>query len=149
EFYKNIFLNLGIPHAPFGWGLDRNPFFLSEDQIREQKLKEAKVIQLINAYRVRGHLLADTDPLHALPLLYHPELDIETYGLTIWDLDRVFITDGLANREHDAARDSRRAATRLLWQGRHRVSPHSKQRRETMDSRTDSARVCATRTDSR
>src|SRR6185437_12999870 len=68
DFYKNIFLNLGIPHAPFGWGLDRNPFFLSEDQVREQKLKEAKVIQLINAYRVRGHLLADTDPLHALPL---------------------------------------------------------------------------------
>lgn len=105
EFYKKIFLNLGIPHAPFGWNLDRNPFFLSEDQVREQKLKEAKVIQLINAYRVRGHLLADTDPLHALPLLYHPELDIETYGLTIWDLDRVFITDGLANRESMTLRE--------------------------------------------
>jgi 2-oxoglutarate dehydrogenase E1 component len=105
EFYKNIFLNLGIPHAPFGWNLDRNPFFLSEDQVREQKLKEAKVIQLINAYRVRGHLIADTDPLHALPLLYHPELDIETYGLTIWDLDRVFITDGLANRESMTLRE--------------------------------------------
>jgi 2-oxoglutarate dehydrogenase E1 component len=105
EFYKNIFLNLGIPHAPFGWNLDRNPFFLSEDQMREQKLKEAKVIQLINAYRVRGHLIADTDPLHALPLLYHAELDIETYGLTIWDLDRVFITDGLANRESMTLRE--------------------------------------------
>ena len=105
EFYKNIFLNLGIPHAPFGWNLDRNPFFLSEDQVREQKLKEAKVIQLINAYRVRGHLIADIDPLHALPLLYHAELDIETYGLTIWDLDRVFITDGLANRESMTLRE--------------------------------------------
>jgi multifunctional 2-oxoglutarate metabolism enzyme len=105
EFYKNIFLNLGIPHAPFGWSLDRNPFFLSEDQVREQKLKEAKVIQLINAYRVRGHLIADIDPLHALPLLYHQELDIETYGLTIWDLDRVFITDGLANRESMTLRE--------------------------------------------
>jgi 2-oxoglutarate dehydrogenase E1 component len=105
DFYKNIFLDLGIPHAPLRWSLDRNPFFLSGDQVREQTLKEARVIELINAYRVRGHLIADTDPLHALPLLYHPELDIETYGLTIWDLDRVFITDGLANRESATLRE--------------------------------------------
>ncbi|HLM23802.1 MAG TPA: multifunctional oxoglutarate decarboxylase/oxoglutarate dehydrogenase thiamine pyrophosphate-binding subunit/dihydrolipoyllysine-residue succinyltransferase subunit, partial [Pyrinomonadaceae bacterium] len=105
DFYKNIFLDLGIPHAPLRWNLDRNPFFLPGDQVREQTLKEARVIELINAYRVRGHLIADTDPLHALPLLYHPELDIETYGLTIWDLDRVFITDGLANRESATLRE--------------------------------------------
>ena len=105
DFYKSIFLNLGIPHAPMRWSLDRNPFFLPEDQVREQTLKEARVIELINAYRVRGHLIADTDPLHALPILYHPELDIENYGLTIWDLDRVFITDGLANRESATLRE--------------------------------------------
>jgi 2-oxoglutarate dehydrogenase E1 component len=105
DFYKNIFFNLGIPHAPLRWNLDRNPFFLPEDQVREQTLKEARVIELINAYRVRGHLIADTDPLHALPILYHPELDIENYGLTIWDLDRVFITDGLANRDSATLRD--------------------------------------------
>ena len=105
DFYKNIFLNLGIPHAPLRWNLDRNPFFLPEDQVREQTFKEARVIELINAYRVRGHLIADTDPLHALPILYHPELDIENYGLTIWDLDRVFITDGLANRESATLRE--------------------------------------------
>jgi len=105
DFYKQIFFNLGIPHAPFGWNLDRNPFFLPGDHVREQTLKEARVIELINAYRVRGHLIADIDPLHALPLLYHPELDIETYGLTIWDLDRVFITDGLANRESMTLRE--------------------------------------------
>ncbi|HEV8426742.1 MAG TPA: multifunctional oxoglutarate decarboxylase/oxoglutarate dehydrogenase thiamine pyrophosphate-binding subunit/dihydrolipoyllysine-residue succinyltransferase subunit [Pyrinomonadaceae bacterium] len=105
DFYKNIFLNLGIPHAPLRWNLDRNPFFLPGDHLREQTLKEARVIELINAYRVRGHLIADTDPLHALPILYHPELDIENYGLTIWDLDRVFITDGLANRESATLRD--------------------------------------------
>ena len=105
DFYKNIFLNLGIPHAPMRWNLDRNPFFLPEDRVREQTLKEARVIELINAFRVRGHLIADTDPLHALPILYHPELDIENYGLTIWDLDRVFITDGLANRESATLRE--------------------------------------------
>ena len=105
DFYANIFKDLGIPYVPFRWNLDRNPFFLSGDQVREQTLKEARVIELINAYRVRGHLIADIDPLHALPVKYHPELDIETYGLTIWDLDREFITDGLANRESATLRD--------------------------------------------
>jgi multifunctional 2-oxoglutarate metabolism enzyme len=105
DFYKQIFLDLGIPHAPLRWNIDRNPFFLPGDQVHEQTLKEARVIELINAYRVRGHLIADTDPLHALPILYHPELDIENYGLTIWDLDRTFITDGLANRESMTLRE--------------------------------------------
>ena len=51
-------------------------------------------MQLINAYRVRGHLIADLDPLGTEPS-YHPELDPETYGLTIWDLDREFLTGTL------------------------------------------------------
>jgi multifunctional 2-oxoglutarate metabolism enzyme len=105
DFYTNIFKDLGIPYVPFRWNLDRNPFFLPGDQVREQTLKEARVIELINAYRVRGHLIADIDPLHALPVLYHPELDIETYGLTIWDLDRTFIVDGLANRDSMTLRE--------------------------------------------
>jgi 2-oxoglutarate dehydrogenase E1 component len=104
-FYNAIFTDLGIPYPPLRWSQDRNPFFLAEDKEREQTLKEARVIELINAYRVRGHLIADIDPLHALPILYHPELDIETYGLTIWDLDRVFVTDGLANRESATLRE--------------------------------------------
>lgn len=99
KFYDDVFGDLGIAHAPFRWNIDRNPLFEPGDQVREQALKEAAVIELINAYRVRGHLIADIDPLHAMPLLYHPELDIETYGLTIWDLDRVFITGGLAGTE--------------------------------------------------
>lgn len=105
NFYDEIFADLGIPHVPFRWNTDRNPFFTQGDQVLEQSIKEARVIELINAYRVRGHLIADTDPLHALPLLYHPELDIETYGLTIWDLDRVFTTDGLANKQASTLRE--------------------------------------------
>ncbi len=105
DFYTTIFQDLSIPYVPFRWNTDRNPFFLASDHIREQTVKEARVIELINAYRVRGHLIADIDPLHALPLLYHPELDIETYGLTIWDLDRTFIVDGLANRESMTLRE--------------------------------------------
>ena len=105
EFYDTIFADLGIPHVPFRWNTDRNPFFTQGDQVLEQSIKEARVIELINAYRVRGHLIADVDPLHALPRLYHPELDIETYGLTIWDLDRVFTTDGLANKQASTLRE--------------------------------------------
>ena len=56
--------------------------------------KEIGVIQMINAYRVRGHLIADLDPLGSEPH-FHPELDPETYGLTIWDLDREFLTGSL------------------------------------------------------
>src|ERR1051326_8502508 len=99
KFYEEIFADLGIPHAPLRWNVDRNPFFLGADQMHEQSTRQARVMELINAYRVRGHLIADIDPLHALPLLYHPELDIETYNLTIWDLDRLFITGGLGGTE--------------------------------------------------
>ncbi|HEY6806288.1 MAG TPA: multifunctional oxoglutarate decarboxylase/oxoglutarate dehydrogenase thiamine pyrophosphate-binding subunit/dihydrolipoyllysine-residue succinyltransferase subunit [Pyrinomonadaceae bacterium] len=104
-FYNTIFADLGIHYPPLKWNSDRNPFFLPGDHQREQTIKEARVIELINAYRVRGHLLADIDPLDAMPILYHQELDIETYGLTIWDLDRMFITGGLANRESATLRE--------------------------------------------
>ena len=96
RFYDDVFVDLGIAHVPFRWNIDQNRALVPGDQAREQAAKEAGVIELINSYRVRGHLIADIDPLHAMPVLYHPELDIETYGLTIWDLDREFITGGLA-----------------------------------------------------
>jgi 2-oxoglutarate dehydrogenase E1 component len=105
KFYDDVFVDLGIAHVPFRWNIDRNPAFLPGDHNREQTIKEAKVIELINAYRVRGHLIADIDPLHAMPVLYHPELDIETYGLTIWDLDREFITGGLAGTDNASLRE--------------------------------------------
>ncbi len=105
KFYDEIFSDLGIPHAPLRWNVDRNPLFLGADQMHEQSTRQARVMELINAYRVRGHLIADIDPLHAMPLLYHPELDIETYNLTIWDLDRLFITAGLGGTETATLRE--------------------------------------------
>ena len=105
KFYEQIFHDLGIAHAPLRWNVDRNPLFAGADQTHEHALRQARVMELINAYRVRGHLVADIDPLHALPLLYHQELDIETYGLTIWDLDRIFITGGLGGTETATLRE--------------------------------------------
>ncbi|HEX8721010.1 MAG TPA: multifunctional oxoglutarate decarboxylase/oxoglutarate dehydrogenase thiamine pyrophosphate-binding subunit/dihydrolipoyllysine-residue succinyltransferase subunit [Pyrinomonadaceae bacterium] len=105
EFYVRVFRDLGIPYQPMRWAKDFNPALLGGDGAREQTVKQARVLELINAYRVRGHLVADIDPLNALPIQYHPELDIETYGLTIWDLDREFITGGLGGKESATLRE--------------------------------------------
>ncbi|MGH9900985.1 MAG: multifunctional oxoglutarate decarboxylase/oxoglutarate dehydrogenase thiamine pyrophosphate-binding subunit/dihydrolipoyllysine-residue succinyltransferase subunit, partial [Pyrinomonadaceae bacterium] len=105
NFYDEIFRDLGINHLPLRWSVDRNPSLLGGDHVREQTVKQARVLELINAYRVRGHLIADIDPLNAMPLQYHPELDIETYGLTVWDLDREFITGGLGGKESASLRE--------------------------------------------
>ncbi len=88
-------------------------------------------MQMINAYRVRGHLIADLDPLGAEPS-YHAELDPDTYGLTIWDLDREFLTGSLGEAIGEAgpkprrhpARDPGDAAPDLLRQDRLRVHEH-------------------------
>ena len=47
--------------------------------------------ELINSFRVRGHLMADIDPLEYKQRT-HPDLDIASHGLTFWDLDREFVT---------------------------------------------------------
>ncbi|HVF56177.1 MAG TPA: multifunctional oxoglutarate decarboxylase/oxoglutarate dehydrogenase thiamine pyrophosphate-binding subunit/dihydrolipoyllysine-residue succinyltransferase subunit, partial [Pyrinomonadaceae bacterium] len=105
EFYDKIFRDLGIHYHPMRWSVDRNPALLGGDHMRAQTIKQARVLELINAYRVRGHLVANIDPLDAVPVQYHPELDIETYGLTVWDLDREFITGGLSGRESATLRE--------------------------------------------
>ncbi|MCL6593552.1 MAG: hypothetical protein K6T31_06210, partial [Alicyclobacillus sp.] len=57
--------------------------------------KVVHVHQLINMYRVRGHLIANLDPLGRRRPQTHPELDIGHYGLGIWDLERSFPTGSL------------------------------------------------------
>jgi 2-oxoglutarate dehydrogenase E1 component len=94
-FYEEVFDHLLMPHRPVHWETDRRPMLAAGVAARGDEIaKEAAVLQMINAYRVRGHLIADLDPLGAEPS-YHPELDPETYGLTIWDLDREFLTGNL------------------------------------------------------
>jgi len=94
DFYSNIFRDLEINHHPMRWAEDYNPSLLGGDRFTEQAEKQANVLQLINAYRIRGHLLADIDPLN-MTSHHAAELDLENFGLTIWDLDREFITGGL------------------------------------------------------
>ena len=92
EFYEGIFGDLEINYPPLRWAEDNNPSLFGRE--REQVEKQANVLQLINAYRVAGHLLADIDPLNMNPHRAS-ELDLENFGLTVWDLDREFITGGL------------------------------------------------------
>jgi multifunctional 2-oxoglutarate metabolism enzyme len=105
DFYDRIFADLGIRYRPYRWAMDLNPAILGEERRRDVVRKQARVFELINAYRVRGHLIADIDPLGWQKVQYHPELDIETYGLTIWDLDRQFITGGVGGAETATLRE--------------------------------------------
>ncbi len=105
EFYEEIFRDLSIPYRPYRWATDINPAIFGEDRSRDEVRKQARVFELINAYRVRGHLIADIDPLGWEEVQYHPELDIETYGLTIWDLDRQFVSGGIGGKETATLRE--------------------------------------------
>ncbi|HEU0121024.1 MAG TPA: multifunctional oxoglutarate decarboxylase/oxoglutarate dehydrogenase thiamine pyrophosphate-binding subunit/dihydrolipoyllysine-residue succinyltransferase subunit [Bryobacteraceae bacterium] len=95
RFYDDIFANLRMPHMPVKWEADR-AVAPRQNAMRQVEIsKESSILQLINAYRVRGHLIADLDPLGSEPNHFHPELDPAHYGLTIWDLDREYVTGSL------------------------------------------------------
>jgi 2-oxoglutarate decarboxylase len=94
NFYDEIFESLSVPYEPARWIQDSRP----EEDSTEMHDKILHVYQLINQYRVRGHLLADLDPLGRKEVSTHPELDIMHYGLSIWDLDRKFPTGGIAGQ---------------------------------------------------
>ncbi|MDH6531779.1 2-oxoglutarate decarboxylase [Aurantimicrobium minutum] len=88
NFYEDIFAALRIPYVPIHWGTDVS---VAKGSAID---KTARVQELINAYRVRGHLMADIDPLE-YKQRSHPDLEIESHGLTFWDLDREFVTGGI------------------------------------------------------
>jgi multifunctional 2-oxoglutarate metabolism enzyme len=90
-FYDEIFRSLRIPYEPIRWVADISASH--DDDIS----KSARVQELIHAYRVRGHLMADTDPLEYRQRR-HPDLDVTTHGLTLWDLDREFPTGGFGGQ---------------------------------------------------
>jgi multifunctional 2-oxoglutarate metabolism enzyme len=90
-FYDDVFASLRIPYEPVRWVKDF-PYGHEDDVTRS-----ARVQELIHAYRVRGHLMADTNPLEIVQRR-HPDLDINQHGLTLWDLEREFATDGFGGR---------------------------------------------------
>ncbi|WP_371783197.1 multifunctional oxoglutarate decarboxylase/oxoglutarate dehydrogenase thiamine pyrophosphate-binding subunit/dihydrolipoyllysine-residue succinyltransferase subunit [Streptosporangium subroseum] len=90
-FYDEIFEDLRIPYEPIRWVQDISA--THDDDVA----KSARVIELIHAFRVRGHLMADTDPLE-YKQRKHPDLDIKSHGLTLWDLEREFATGGFGGR---------------------------------------------------
>ncbi|MDQ1294751.1 MAG: multifunctional 2-oxoglutarate metabolism enzyme [Actinomycetota bacterium] len=90
-FYDRVFHALRIPYEPVRWVRDIS--VSHDDQIN----KTSRVHELIHAYRVRGHLMADTDPLEYRQR-QHPDLDMTVHGLTLWDLEREFPTGGFGGR---------------------------------------------------
>jgi 2-oxoglutarate dehydrogenase E1 component len=103
-FYERIFDDLKVVHRPVHWEIDATPGLFGPAGSDEVIEKQASVLQLIHAYRVRGHLVADLDPLDSRRAP-HRDLDPATYGLTLWDLDREFITDGLSGKDKATLRE--------------------------------------------
>ena len=87
-----------VPTRPYSWEADY------EYDPEREKGKPARIAEIIHAYRSRGHLAADTDPL-AYRVRRHPDLDIASYGLSVWDLDRPFPTGGFGGSDQMLLRD--------------------------------------------
>jgi multifunctional 2-oxoglutarate metabolism enzyme len=91
RFYDHIFESLRIPYEPVRWVKDFP--YGHEDDVTQS----ARVQELIHAYRVRGHLMADTNPIETVQRK-HADLDIIQHGLTLWDLERQFATGGFGGK---------------------------------------------------
>ncbi len=98
-FYDEVFASVEVPYESVKWEKDVNAPDEEGEGAHLRLVKQVHVQTLINMYRVRGHLIAHLDPLDAEPPVLHPELDPLHYGLTIWDLPRHFVADGLAGKD--------------------------------------------------
>ncbi len=98
NFFEEVFAALRIPYKPIQWA---NDIHVDQSGVVD---KSARVQELINSFRVRGHLMADVDPLEYVQRT-HPDLEIESHGLTFWDLDREFPTGGIGGRRMMPLRD--------------------------------------------
>jgi 2-oxoglutarate dehydrogenase E1 component len=74
-------------------------------ETRASTLDSIRALMLIRAYRVRGHLEAQLDPLNLKQARHHAELDPATYGFTETDMDRPIFIDGVLGRETATIRE--------------------------------------------
>ncbi len=73
--------------------------------IRKATQDSIRALMMIRAYRVRGHLIANLDPLGLDGEKHHPELDPATYGFTEADYDREIFVDGVLGLETATLRE--------------------------------------------
>jgi 2-oxoglutarate dehydrogenase E1 component len=98
NFYESIFNDLNIPQNPVSWGMDTTFKGYGFNEDRSNVEKQAQILALINMYRVRGHLIANLNPLSS-KIEFQEELDPSFYGFTIWDYDRSYVTANLKGLE--------------------------------------------------
>ncbi len=77
----------------------------NEAEVRAATLDSVRAIMMIRAYRFRGHLAADLDPLGIEPPGSHPELDPTSYGFTEADFDRPIFIDFVLGLETATIRE--------------------------------------------
>ena len=77
----------------------------SEQEFRQSTIDAVRARMLIHAYRVRGHIKADLDPLGLMQHRSHPELDPETYGFSGEDWDREIFLNGVMGFEKASLRE--------------------------------------------
>ena len=78
---------------------------VSQEQVRHAVLDSIRAIMIIRAYRIRGHLVADLDPLGMRDQTPHPELDPKSYGFTEADMDRPIFIDKVLGLETASMRE--------------------------------------------
>jgi 2-oxoglutarate dehydrogenase E1 component len=80
-------------------------FDIEDNQVRAETIDSIRALMLIRAYRVRGHLIANLDPLGIEGDKHHPELDPKTYGFSESDYDRPIYVDGVLGLKWATLRD--------------------------------------------
>ncbi|WP_212525202.1 2-oxoglutarate dehydrogenase E1 component [Actibacterium sp. MT2.3-13A] len=78
---------------------------VSEEQVKRAVLDSIRALMLIRAYRIRGHLVADLDPLGLSNETLHPELDARSYGFTEADMDRPIFIDNVLGLQFASMRE--------------------------------------------
>jgi 2-oxoglutarate dehydrogenase E1 component len=78
---------------------------VSDEQMKRAVLDSLRALMIIRAYRIRGHLAANLDPLGLRETANQPELDPKSYGFSDADMDRPIFIDKVLGLEHASMRE--------------------------------------------